>query len=429
MPLFSDTSSAVSDPSYRITSEVESVEETESSLGIACKRIALVGRMGGMNRREARNLIASYGAVVVSVSAAELDWVVVGADEPPLAETELLSRAVLDKAASGDLNIISEDDFWQRLGLVDFDSAAIQLYTPAMLADLLGVSVRVIRRWHRRGLIHATETLYRLPYFEFQEVATARRLASWIASGASPQAIEQRLVELVEVLPGIQRPLDQLSILVEGKEVLLRQGEGLLDLGGQMRFNFLVDEPPETEVADSLASNDREHVVSFADAVQNRRTPEAPTGDVRSDKLLQSVYDAEDADDLETAIDCCHAILARDGPRPDISFQLGELLYRCGQIVAARERYYAAIETSPEFVEARASLANVLAELGQTELAIAAFRGAISLHPEYVEAHFGLAKLLDQTGRHEDAARFWQRIVDLSPDSSWAQEAQSRLGD
>ena len=88
-----------------------------------------------------------------------------------------------------------------------------------------------IRRWHRRGLIKPIRTLHKLPYFDFQEVATARRLANWIASGASPRAIEQRLVELVEVVPDIGRPLDQLSILVEGKHVLLQHGEGLLELG------------------------------------------------------------------------------------------------------------------------------------------------------------------------------------------------------
>ncbi|MGB7347315.1 MAG: MerR family transcriptional regulator, partial [Pirellulaceae bacterium] len=228
----------MTDSSFRDSIESDSALDADFAAAIAGKRIALVGHLGGMNRREARNLIASFGAMVVNLVAGAIDFVVIGADEPPLAETELLSTAMLNSAAAGELSIIGEAEFWRRLGLVDPEQIDRQLYTPAMLANLLGVSVRIIRRWHRRGLITSVETLHRLPYFDFQEVATARRLAHWIASGASPQAIEQRLVELVEVLPNIQRPLDQLSILVEGKQVLLRQGEGLLELGGQLRFDF-----------------------------------------------------------------------------------------------------------------------------------------------------------------------------------------------
>ena len=134
-----------------------------------------------------------------------------------------------DSAARGEVEVIHETDLWQRLGLVDIEQSVRRYHTPAMLAHVLDVSVHVIRRWQRRGLIKPVKTMHRLPYFDFQEVATAKRLAQWIASGASPKAIEQRLVELVEVLPDLKRPLDQLSILVEGSHILLRGGEGLLE--------------------------------------------------------------------------------------------------------------------------------------------------------------------------------------------------------
>ena len=143
--------------------------------------------------------------------------------------------------------------------------------------------------------------------------------------------------------------------------------------------------------------------------------------------MLIAAYEAEDADDLESAIDYYHAILSRDGARSDICFQIGELLYRVGQLLAARERYYAAIEIEPEFVEARASLGNVLAETGQFELAIAAYRGALTLHDEYAEVHLGLAKTLDRIGRKDEAKEHWIRFLQLSPESPWAHEARTRL--
>ena len=42
--------------------------------------------------------------------------------------------------------------------------------------------------------------------------------------------------------------------------------------------------------------------------------------------------------------------------RPEVSFQLAELLYWLGDISAARERYFMTIELDEHFVEARANL-------------------------------------------------------------------------
>jgi len=379
-------------------------------------RVALVGRFGGMNQRQAANVLRSFGASVVDSESETLDWVVIGADESPLAEADLLPRRIRDQAAAGKLEIFSESELWQRLGLVEPEHSAQRYYTPAMLAHLLDVSVGVIRRWHRRGLIQPVHTLHRLPYFDFQEVATARRLAQWIAAGDSPKLIEQRLVDLVEVLPNIQRPLDQLSILIEGKHVLLRHGEGLLEPGGQLRFDFDALQP-------TTATN-QASVLSFAAARNGGQNEETTV-----DPLLAAAYAAEDSDEIESAIDHYHAILARDGPRGEISFQIAELLYRSGEVTAARERYYMAIEIDPDHVEARAGLGCVLAELQQTDLAIAAFRGALSLHEEYAEVHYHLALALDSADRSIEARHHWQRFLDLAPDSPWASEALERIAE
>jgi tetratricopeptide (TPR) repeat protein len=416
------------EPESPVDDEVESVESVEG------KRVALVGRFGGMNQRQASRVLRSYHALVVDQDSDSIDWVVIGAEESPIAEPDLLNQRVRDAAAGGELEILHETELWQRLGLVDVEQSVRRYHTPAMLAHLLDVSVHVIRRWHRRGLIKPVRTLHRLPYFDFQEVATARRLAHWVASGASPKAIEQRLVELVEVLPNIQRPLDQLSILVEGKQVLLRHGEGLLEPSGQLRFDFDALETAEmaeseTESGLSATTGTRSSAVDSFPLESPETVPFRVHSDSASDEdeLMSGVFAAEEAGDLQMAIDYCHAILARDGPRADIDFQLGEMLYRLGESVAARERYYAAIETDPDFVEARASLGCVLAETGQHELAEAAFRGALSLHEDYPDVHYSLARLLDNLDREIESRHHWKRFLELAPDSPWADEASERI--
>ncbi len=417
-----------------------------ATVELAGKRIALAGKLGGMNRREATNLLRSYSATVVDLDADEIDWVVIGAEESPLSESDLLTPRLRNAAASGRVEVLAETDLWQRMGLVDVERSVKRFYTPAMLAELLGVSVRVIRRWHRRGLIIPARTMHKLPYFDFQEVATARRLAELVAAGASPQAIEERLRKLAEVLPEVTRPLAQLSVLIEGRHVLLRQGEGLIEPGGQLRFDFggsAWNRVPETSTPDVLALGERVHDPSPggpapaddswpggaqwdyetgpASFLGGTFPPGSAHGHPDDDELLRAVYDFEDRGDLTTAIDYCRAILARDGMRADICFQLGELLYRDGQIDAARERYFCAIELDDTFVEARTSLACVLAETGRPELAVAALRGVLTLHPDYPDAHYHLATILDEQGRSDEAAEHWGILRRVAPDHLWSQ--------
>jgi tetratricopeptide (TPR) repeat protein len=143
--------------------------------------------------------------------------------------------------------------------------------------------------------------------------------------------------------------------------------------------------------------------------------------------LVSIAAELEDDDQLELAADACRAALAAGGPRADICFQLAELLYRLGDVTAARERYFQAIELDEDFVEARANLGCVLAETGQLELAIAAFHGALLFHSEYPDVHYHLARALDELGRSDEATTHWHTFLALAPDSPWADEARARL--
>ncbi len=139
-----------------------------------------------MSRRDAGQLVRGHGATVLDRPDASVHLVVVGEEELPLAEGEgpeqWFDEPARRAAEKGDLEIITETQLWHRLGLVEHEQDIHRLYTPAMLAELLGVPVAVIRRWHRRGLIVPVREVRRLPYFDFQEVAAARRLAELLAA-------------------------------------------------------------------------------------------------------------------------------------------------------------------------------------------------------------------------------------------------------
>jgi tetratricopeptide (TPR) repeat protein len=110
------------------------------------------------------------------------------------------------------------------------------------------------------------------------------------------------------------------------------------------------------------------------------------------------------------------AALAAGGTHPQINFQLAEVLYRQGDLSAARERYFTAIELDENFVEARANLGCILVELGRDDLAAAAFRGALKRHPDYAEVRLHLSMLLKRQGRWEEADEQFQFFKELMPE-------------
>jgi tetratricopeptide (TPR) repeat protein len=380
------------------------VAENSQSELLRDKRLAFVGKLASMAKRDAAQLVRGHGAIPLEKADASATLVVIGEYEFPLPaagdESEWFDEATRRQIEAGAIEVITETQLWQRLGMVDIEHGIHRLYTPAMLADLLRVPVAVIRRWRRRGLIVPAREVRRLPYFDFQEVATARRLAELLAAGISPRAMEKQLEAIARWLPDVARPLAQLSAIVEGKEILLRQGDGLLEPGGQLRFDF------EAEAAEPPAP---------------RALPTEP------EQMCRLAAELEEDGQLAAAAEMYRAAMAAFGSKPEICFQVAELLYRLGDLGGARERYYMAVELDEDYVEARANLGCVLAETGQRDLAVAAFEGALRYHPDYADAHYHLARTLDELGHRDTAEEHWRAFLSQSPDSPWADEARTRL--
>jgi tetratricopeptide (TPR) repeat protein len=320
-----------------------------------------------------------------------------------------------------------------------------QLYTPALLAEIIGVSARVIRRWHRAGLLPAATEVLQLPHFDFSQLAAARRLARWMQQGATVQSIQQQLQMLRDRaqqqlgtkedffgnLSAEHLTLEHLPISADGKRLVLRSGDHFLEANGQLRFGF--EEPDLNESGTAAAS-----VVPFqsspglarSDHTTLSGTPSASVsaGSMTLQQMLDEAWAAEDADDLGGAIDWTRAALAGYGASAELCFQLAELLYRSGDITAARERYFMALELDANLVEARANLGCVLAELGQAELAVAAFEGTLEQYADYADVHFHLARALEDLGQTNRAIEHWRQFLQLAPASPWADEAAERLG-
>lgn len=156
------------------------------------------------------------------------------------------------RVAAGRVMLVDETQPRRRVGLLDEEVGVSRLYTPALLADMVQVDVRTIHRWQRRGYLLPACEVRKLPYFDFSEVRVARRLAELVHAGVSLAAIDRQMTELARLAPDVDRPLADLSIVVEGGKIFLRRGHDLAEPSGQLLIDF--DAPDETDTPPEIAN-------------------------------------------------------------------------------------------------------------------------------------------------------------------------------
>jgi tetratricopeptide (TPR) repeat protein len=403
----------------------ETIEQVEQSL--AGRRIAVVGRLASMSRREAERLICDRGGRLVASPNDGVELIVVGdqrADVQRLAaDRGLFDDEARARIARGEIALVGESEFWAQLGLIESEQEVGRLYTPPMLAELVKAPIAAIRQWHRRGALQAKCEVRRLPYFDFEEVRIARKLADLLTAGCSLSTVNRKLQGLSRLMPGVSRPLADPAVVVEGRRLVVRREEGLAEPSGQLLIDFDATKPQE-EGDTELVS------IPFVAQDALRQTSSArPRGahPMAAEDLRALAAELEGSGQPERAVEVYRAILFSGEATAEDDFALAELLYQLGDLSAARERYYVAIELDEDFVEARSNLGCVLAESGELALAEAAFRGALEYHPDYADAHYHLARLLDRANRSAEASRHWQLFMNLAPASPWADEARERI--
>lgn len=390
-------------------------DSAETTAPLAGRRVRLVGRLAGMTRRETVRRIRAAGGQVAEQPEDPADLVVLPDDWAGEAATAHLAAAANGPAIDPTAEVIGEAELWRRLGVVSADGDVQRRYTAAMLAEVVGQPVNLIRRWQRRGLLQPVEIVHRLAYFDFAEVTVGRRLAQLAGAGLAPEAIARRVEALGQLLPGVARPLADPAVVIEGRTLTVRQPDGLLEAGGQLRFDFEAGDPGR---GDAPAPR----LLVFG-PLTGTAPGEAPPS---VEELVQLAGEFDDHGRLAEAAEAYRAALSAGGANAEINFLLAEVLFRLGDLPAARERYYVTLELDEGFVEARANLGCVLAEQGDLELAEAALEGALARHGEYPDAHFHLARLLDDQQRPDEALPHWLTFLELSPESPWADLARQR---
>ena len=262
-----------------------------------------------------------------------------------------------------------------------------------------------MRGWVRNGLLEPVRTVRRLEFFEFHQVAAARRLTRLTRDGASPRRIRRSLELLTRWFPEALRSLPLVEALEQGGPLLVRTPDGgLAEPSGQLRLEFA----PEPRTAEPVTD-----------------APEETPAD--SQALFARGVREEEADRLEDAARSYELALEAGEPRPEVAFNLGNVLYALGRWRPAARSFLRATELEPEYVEAWNNLGNTLIQLEHLPEAVAAFRRALAIEETYADAHFNLAEALAAQGDLGQARVHWSTYLELDPLSDWALEVRRRL--
>jgi Tfp pilus assembly protein PilF len=106
---------------------------------------------------------------------------------------------------------------------------------------------------------------------------------------------------------------------------------------------------------------------------------------------------------------------------------LGNLVYRQGELEEAKSLYERALEHDPMQPEARYNLANLLEDLGEMDMAVAELRRVCAATPEFADAHYNLGIMLAQIGGTAQAKQHLERYLELDAASDWANHARAFL--
>ncbi len=354
-----------------------------------------------MTRREARALVTSSGGVPVDNDTRRTSVLVVGMAGWPLLQDGTISRKLqraetLNRGGAA-IRIIAEEEFLELAGRAERVSRLDKAYPASHVCELLGLDAETLRRWELFGLIRSHDGLY-----DFQDIVSLRTIADLVGRGVDPGTIGSSMRGLAAVLPGTDRPLSQLKIVIEQPRSLLAElGELLVGPDGQMLLNF----------APTAAAP----------------APAAVTDPSTAQAWFEQGGMLEEDERLTEAADAYRQALAMRPDFPDARFNLGNTMRGLGLIDEAEHQYRLAVKADPAMAVAWYNLADLLEEAVQLDQAAACLERALSASPAYADAHFNLAWCCERLGQIPRARKHWTAYLGLDSAGEWADVAREHL--
>src|SRR2546425_11013489 len=249
--------------------------------------------------------------------------------------------------------------------------------------------------------------------YTFRDLLALRAASALLDAGASVRQIRDALTAIRKQDPGIQSPLTEVRLVVDGGRLLAQSDRVRFDpRSGQTVLGL--DTIDLTKAAQA----------TLATGLVRPLQPPADQAEVWFERA--SEWDADPAQ-WEDAIGAYRRVIAIDPTYAAAWNNLGLLLHRMGRYDEARASYDRALGEVEDCAEAAYNLGSLNEDTGDVEEAIRCYRRALDISPDYADAHFNLAGALARAGRGDEAVRHWQRYLELDAGSPWAKIARAHL--
>jgi tetratricopeptide (TPR) repeat protein len=237
------------------------------------------------------------------------------------------------------------------------------------------------------------------------------------------QRVRKNVEALKQALPDDTHPTTKLRVCCDGETIVaLADDIAFQPIGGQVVMAFNLPSFGEHVLA-TLAMP--RAAAAVPTAVEDGPT-EANGGSTAYRHFVEACA-AEDRGDSDAAEHLFRLAVELEPRMAAALTNLGNLVYRQGELHEARSFYERALEHDPAQPEARYNLANLLEDVGETDLAIAELRRVCAAAPEFADAHYNLGIMLAQVGGNTQARQCLERYLELDGTSDWAHHARSYL--
>ncbi len=305
----------------------------------------------------------------------------------------------------------------------------IELYSIRDVSRILAVQEARLRYWMQTGFVGPTVRKGGRFYYTFCDVVAVKAAKDLTAIGMPVQKVRKNIEALKKALPDDTHPTTRLRVCCDGETIVaLADDVAFQPIGGQIVMAFNVPSFGE-HVAQVLSmprvDPNRANADGTPIAVEDNPT-EANSGTTAYRHFVEACA-AEDRGDSETAEHLFRQAIDLEPNMAAALTNLGNLVYRGGELEEARRLYEHALEHDPIQPEARYNLANLLEDLGETEAAITELRKVCAAAPEFADAHYNLGIMLAQIGGTAQAKHHLERYLELDTASDWASHARTYL--
>jgi tetratricopeptide (TPR) repeat protein len=298
----------------------------------------------------------------------------------------------------------------------------IELYSIRDVARILAVQESRLRYWTQTGFVGPTVRKGGRFYYTFNDLIAVKAAKDLLATGMPLQRVRKNVEALKQALPGDTHPTTKLRVCCDGETIVaLADDIAFQPIGGQVVMAFNVPSFGE-HVMQTLAMPRVEAVPAPVDD-----NPTEAHGGTTAYKNFVEACAAEDRGESDVAEHLFRQALDLEPNMAAALTNLGNLVYRQGELHEARSLYERALDHEPAQPEARYNLANLLEDLGDTELAISEMRRVCAAAPEFADAHYNLGIMLAQVGGTTQARQHLERYLELDGASDWARHARSFL--